>query len=446
MHAKVPRIVPIILLAGLAVFLTWYFLRGAPDEAPGSLTASGTIEAVRFTLASEVGGRAAAVSVQKGERVSTGQVLVRLDDQVMQAQLAQAQAQLGLAQAAYAQVAAGAPPEQVAAAVAAAKVEQLAAEQTLAELGDTYTLQAANFLLQIAQADKALDQAEKRVTTLNSESDPADIDAARAQVTLAKDKLDKAIDDYEPYENKAEDNLVRAALLAKMAEAQQRYDQLVEKLNNLLGKTSNLDMSVAEANQILLNAQLSDAQRRYDAVKDGPDPDAVSLAQARLEAAQAQIAAAQSGPTPEQLALAQAQVDAAQAAVDLLEVQVSRLTLVAPTDGSVLERSVEPGEVVMAGAPLLTLANLDALTLTVYLPEDRYGEIQLGDEAAVWVDSFPGERFTARVIRIADQAEFTPRNVQTAEGRKTTVFAVELSLDNAENRLKPGMPADVSFE
>jgi hypothetical protein len=61
------------------------------------------------------------------------------------------------------------------------------------------------------------------------------------------------------------------------------------------------------------------------------------------------------------------------------------------------------------------------------------------------VDSFSGETFEATVIRIADQAEFTPRNVQTEEGRKTTVFAVELSVANPEGKLKPGMPADVDF-
>ena len=62
------------------------------------------------------------------------------------------------------------------------------------------------------------------------------------------------------------------------------------------------------------------------------------------------------------------------------------------------------------------------------------------------VDSFPNETFTAKVTRIADQAEFTPRNVQTAEGRATTVFAVKLAVDNAGGKLKPGMPADVYFE
>lgn len=117
----------------------------------------------------------------------------------------------------------------------------------------------------------------------------------------------------------------------------------------------------------------------------------------------------------------------------------------APLAGVVLYRNVEPGEVVAAGAPLITLINPDELTLTVYVPEDRYGQIELGQSYPVTVDSFPGELFSATVTHIADQAEFTPRNVQTTDSRKNTVFAIKLDLPQAEGKLKPGMPADVQF-
>ena len=93
----------------------------------------------------------------------------------------------------------------------------------------------------------------------------------------------------------------------------------------------------------------------------------------------------------------------------------------------------------------MTIGQLNSLRITVYVPEDRYGQVKLGEKALVSVDSFPEEKFSATVVHIADQAEFTPRNVQTAEGRKTTVFAVELSIENPEGKLKPGMPADVCF-
>jgi HlyD family secretion protein len=91
------------------------------------------------------------------------------------------------------------------------------------------------------------------------------------------------------------------------------------------------------------------------------------------------------------------------------------------------------------------MANLNELTITVYVPEDRYGEIHLGQTVDVTVDSFPGETFTAAVSSIADQAEFTPRNVQTVSGRSATVYAVKLKVNDPTGKLKIGMPADVVF-
>lgn len=116
-----------------------------------------------------------------------------------------------------------------------------------------------------------------------------------------------------------------------------------------------------------------------------------------------------------------------------------------PIAGTVLYRSVEPGEFASPGAPLVTVADLDHMTLTVYVPEDRYGQILLGASYPVMVDSYPTEVFTGTVSHIADRAEFTPRNVQTTDSRKTTVFAIKLDLAQNGGKLKPGMPADVNL-
>jgi multidrug resistance efflux pump len=117
-----------------------------------------------------------------------------------------------------------------------------------------------------------------------------------------------------------------------------------------------------------------------------------------------------------------------------------------PIDGVVLYRAVEPGEITTPGATLITISDLDALTLTVYVAEDRYGQIMLGQTYQVTVDSFPGKTFIGTVSHIADQAEFTPRNVQTTDSRKNTVFAIKLILKPSNGLLKPGMPADVHFQ
>jgi HlyD family secretion protein len=146
-----------------------------------------------------------------------------------------------------------------------------------------------------------------------------------------------------------------------------------------------------------------------------------------------------------QLQQARIAVQLAQANLDLLDAQIAKTTVSAPVDGVVMIRNAEPGSVVNAGAALLTLGRLDELNLTVYVPEDRVGEVSLGQAANVVVDSFPGVLFKAAVTYISDQAEFTPRNVQTVSGRKNTVFAIKLRLSDTSEKLKPGMPADVTF-
>ena len=94
---------------------------------------------------------------------------------------------------------------------------------------------------------------------------------------------------------------------------------------------------------------------------------------------------------------------------------------------------------------ILTIAQLEDVELTVYVPEGRYGQISLGDSVEITADSFPGEIFTGTVRRIADEAEFTPRNVQTVEGRKATVYAILINVPNPNLKLKSGMPVDVVF-
>jgi multidrug efflux pump subunit AcrA (membrane-fusion protein) len=117
-----------------------------------------------------------------------------------------------------------------------------------------------------------------------------------------------------------------------------------------------------------------------------------------------------------------------------------------PIDGVVLLRAAEPGEIVAAGGSLLVVANLDEMTLTIYVPEDQYGKISLGQEFPISVDSFPDRVFMGKVTHISDKPEFTPQNVRTVEGRKSTVYAVRLTIPNPDHDLKPGMPADVPLD
>ena len=114
-----------------------------------------------------------------------------------------------------------------------------------------------------------------------------------------------------------------------------------------------------------------------------------------------------------------------------------------PLDGTVLTRTVELGERVNVGTPLFTLVDLNRLYLKVYIPEPDIGKVIIGQEARVYVDAYPDRYFPARISKLSQQAEFTPKNVETREERVKLVFAVELALlKNDEGILKPGMPAD----
>ena len=445
MHPDPKRIVPIVILVGLAVIAVWYLISTKANPANGPIEASGTIEATEINLASEVGGKVSDVIAQQGQAISAGQVLVKFDDSLLLAQLDQARAGLAQAQANYDLIAAGPTQEQRQVAIAAARLELLTAEQALQDINDAAALKASGALHDIALAEQAIDRATQRQDNLATPAEQADIDSARASVVLAKDLLDKARDDYEPYANKPEDNVTRAVFLGRLSAAQNNYDAAVSRLNNMLGVADDIDVHLADSELAIAQAQLADAERRYELVKNGPDPRDVALAEARLQTAEANLAASLAEPSQEQLALAKAQVEAAQAAVTVLETQLDRLTVHAPLDGIVLERLIDPGEIALASTPLLNMARLDNLTITVYVPEDRYGDITLGQDAQVSVDSFPQQVFEGQVIHIADQAEYTPRNVQTQEGRRTTVFAVKLAVENTDGKLKPGMPADVNF-
>lgn len=440
------RIAPILILIVAVVAAIWYLGSTRTGSSSGPLTASGTIEAKLVNIASEVGGKLKEISVDEGGSVLADQVLVSFDSALLQAQIDQARSALKLAETNYDLVAAGQTEEQQQLAVAIAKMDLLAAQQAVDALYDNAGLIKAKTEQEIAQADKGVDTTQSQRDSLVGGADTADIDSARAAVVLAKDQLDKAQEDFAPYQNKSEDNLIRAALLGKLSEAQNRYDSTVRLLNNLLAGVSNIDLSIVDAQLALVEAQKADAERRYATLANGPDPDALALAQAMVDSAHARLQAAEAGASPEQLAVAQAQVDSAQAALNVLVAQLERMTIESPISGIVLERSIEPGEVALPGTPLLTLGRLDDLTITVYVSEDRYGEIKLGEKAQVTVDSFSGEIFNGTVVHIADQSEYTPRNVQTQEGRSTTVFAIKLAIDNLAGKLKPGMPADVTFE
>jgi HlyD family secretion protein len=143
-----------------------------------------------------------------------------------------------------------------------------------------------------------------------------------------------------------------------------------------------------------------------------------------------------------QVAASQAKLAQSQAAAAIIEIEIDDLTVSAPSAGVVVSRNAEVGEIAQPGATLLTLTRLDEVTLTAYVPESDLGLVKIGQTVEVMVDSYPDETFNGTVTYISPEAQFTPKNVQLKSERETTVFAVKIQLDNADFKLKPGMPAD----
>jgi HlyD family secretion protein len=143
-----------------------------------------------------------------------------------------------------------------------------------------------------------------------------------------------------------------------------------------------------------------------------------------------------------QRASLQAQASSVESRVRLAQTNVSRTEVKAPQDATVLVRGVEVGEVIQPGQPLALLADLRRIELKVYLAANDAGRVKLGHAAQVRVDAYPEQTFPATVARIDPYAQFTPRDIHVPDERAQMVYGVTLVIDNVQQQLKPGMPAD----
>jgi len=155
------------------------------------------------------------------------------------------------------------------------------------------------------------------------------------------------------------------------------------------------------------------------------------------------VAKSQKSSAENQIAALKSEKNRLAAQIGFLRRQITDGTIIAPMDGTVLLRSVEPGEVLTAGSTAMRLADLSHLELKVYLDVEDVDRVQLGKEVTVLVDSFEKEPLTGRVSWISSEAEFTPKNVQTRNARAQLVYAIKVELQNGDGRLAIGMPAEI---
>jgi HlyD family secretion protein len=410
------------------------------------LTASGTISAVATNIAAEMSGKILDIKVDKGDTVKAGDVLFILDSQLLQAQ-----------------------HDQAAAAVEVAQASVTAAQNKLANAQAQYNLTVQTVQLQNnqnrlnawqgTQPDQFTEpiwyfQNSEKITALQTEITNAQTDLTTAQTNLQTVLKDASNQDFVSAENRlavaeAAFQVATATLnLAKTAanntdlvdQAQNAFDAAQSELtaaqdaySNMLSSTSANNILEARAKVAIAQARLDNAQEALNLMLTGDQSLQIQVAQTGVDEAQSAVIQAQANLTQ------------AQSALNLVDVELTKMTIIAPVGGIVLSRMDNPGEITAAGAIVLEIGSLDPVNLTVYVPEDQYGKINMGQSVKINIDSFPGRIFNGTVNFISNQAEFTPRNVQTIESRSTTVYAIEISIPNPDLALKDGMPADATF-
>lgn len=433
MQHKLPPIPVRILILVIIGALVFFGFRSLNQNESDAITASGSIEAVIVNVSPEIAGKVMEVNAQEGDEIKKDQPLLSLDPSLLTAQYAVAKAQFDSAAAAL--EAAQLKYDQTLEAALAAQAAQRAKEwQTSAPS-------------QFDQANWYIDQANQIAAA------QTELENAKASIETANQALTEAINNV----NNAE--YVNAE--QRLAEARAAF--LIAKDVKTQADRASQSGGLSDAANDYYEDALDELEAAQEAYNDLLDTDAaddieyargqVLVAQQRYDAAYARLLTLQTGEySPAVVSAAQAlnqakkNVEQAEASLHLIEAQMSKLNILAPIDGVILTRNVEPGEFIQTGGTALTMADLNQITITVYVPENLYGQISLGQTASVKVDSFPDETFNATVIWISDQAEFTPRNVQTAEGRSATFYAIKLSVENIDGKLKIGMPADVIFE
>ena len=353
-------------------------------DLPAVVSATGVVVPAQWATLSLAGsGRVAELLVNEGDSVSKDQVLLRLEGS-----------------------------DQLRAALAGAEVEWVAANQNLKTLNDNWEQSRAAAQLRLAQAKDAFDTAEKRrgwkeYRVGNQEQ----IDIARADLLVPQDRADKAEDAYSFVEDRAEEDLERAALLSALAAARQARDRAARNLNYLLSLPDDIEVAKADAELEVARAEVEAAQRELDKLKDGPDPDLLSLAEARIKNAEAQRQATQS-------------------ALDDLELK-------APFAGSISRLNVRAQEWIAPGQPVLILADLNNLQVeTTDLSEIDVARIREGNLADVTFDALPDARVKGGVVRISPKA---------SEGAGVN-YTVVVKLIEIPAGLRWGMTAFVDIE
>ncbi len=381
-----PKLAAGILVLAAAAIAIGYF--ATDRQAERVLRVSGTIETTNVDVSFEIPGRVTEVVVIEGQPVKTGDVLARL--------------------------AVGEHSEyvdQIQASVDAASSQVRQQEIVVALREDVLQNQ-------IAQARGEVDALASAAERQRAGSRPQEIRVAEAEMAQAEAILALRRADFG-----------RASELAKAGViANQQFD------------TAQAELRAAETNR-------DAAAERLALPREGTRSEDVAQAEARVKAAQAGVGIAEAGRRDvdiqrEALEATRARERQLRAQLEAAKTHLGYTEIRSPLDGVVLTKNVESGEVVSPGTPVVTVANIDELWMNIYIPETQTGLVKLNQEVDISLDSFPRETFKGKVTFVSSKSEFTPKTILTPEERIKLVYRAKVSIQNPQQRLKPGMPAD----
>jgi HlyD family secretion protein len=359
--------------------------------------AGSVIAATEVNLGFDESGTLIELLAGVGDKVQAGQVLARLDTGKSEAEieLGVAQAQLDVlnAQQALNDIYAS---EDMAAAEALKAVED--AETALEDL-DNVDLQQAEAQQAVAEAEDALASAQRDYNNVRLTASQSEIDAAYAELVLAENTLKNQQDLYKDFASKPDTNLEKANRQLVLNEAQVAYDTALSYYNALTGTGSDLDKALTEAALQAAQAQLAEAQREWERIKDGPTPGEIALAKATLSVAQDEWEVLKGGADPEEIALAEATLANTKANLDLALEEKAILELIVPSDGTILSVDANVGEEIGTGA-IIVLSDLSHPVLEIYLDETDLNKVGLGYEIDVIFDALPDDVYTGHVTQI----------------------------------------------
>ncbi len=387
----------ILLVAGILATAGFYgykhFFKAPVDD--GSIKVSGRIEGYETNVGAKIGGRVDFVGFREGDLVKAGELLIKLSDDDVQAQLRGAQAK-----------------KQKAAALA----------------------EQANY--QISVVDNQIEEAKLRVTQ-SSEDMRAQIDQADANVSAAEAKL-----------GEAEAQLTQAQSDLQLARVRkQRYGFLASKGAVTLDENDQAATNAATAEAVVIARVSSvEAARKQLKVSKG------ALAQAQSTRLNPSMRKAQVGALENQLTQARYQIksakqeeSSAQADQEQISANIAYLNVKSPITGVVTARVVEPGAVAVPGQTLISLIDLNTVYLRGYVPEGKIGRVRIGQKAKVFLDSSPDKPFEGKVIQIDPEGSFTPENIYFKDDRVKQVFGIKIAITQPDRFAKPGMPADAEI-